>query len=240
MTPLILVVDDSPVNREICRRSLQSSFEIVEAENGEQALVIAADRKPNLILLDIMMEGMDGFEVLSKLQEKDDTRVIPVLLLTAKGEIRDKQRGFQLGAEDYITKPFDRLELIARVEARLRKRMEEDIRIDKASQEARNKAVSQLLITMSHHINNALTILLGNIQIVNVDNPESVRKALTQVTNQTDRIRVVMEVLFETAEKMELQPMDDIGRKGYLFDIRDQLEERIEKLRNPSAHPDWV
>ncbi len=240
MNPVILVVDDSPVNREVCRRSLQKSFEIVEAESGEEALQIAAERRPNLILLDIVMDGLDGFGVLEKLQSNPETKQIPVMLLTANGEIADKQRGFQLGADDYITKPFDRLELLARVEARLRKVVEENVRIEQARTDARSKAVAQLLITISHHINNALTILLGNVQIVNPDDPEKVQKMIEIVHQQSERIRIVMEVLYNTAEQMELKPVDGVGRKEYFFDINAQLKKRMAQLEAPEKPADWV
>ncbi|MDK9699292.1 MAG: response regulator [bacterium] len=241
MNPKILVVDDSPVNREICRRSLANAFTIIEAESGEDCLQKVKEQKPNLILLDIMMGGIDGFTVLENLNSDPTTSGIPVLLLTAKGDIKDKQRGFELGAMDYITKPFDRLELLARVEARLRAKLEEERRVETAALEARSKAVSQLLITLSHYINNALAVLLGNIQIINPEDPEAVKRFLTQAKNQSERIRAVIAVLQDAAQKMNLRTMDDVGRKDFLFDIRDEMQKKLDDLQQVTdkSMSDW-
>ena len=109
----ILAVDDAESNIDILLDALGSEYEIVVALDGESALEIVAEDKPDLILLDIMMPGMDGFEVLEHLKASPDTADIPVVILSAKKGEDDWARGLGLGAADYLTKPFDMPEVKA-------------------------------------------------------------------------------------------------------------------------------
>jgi len=104
--PLILYIDDSRDNLNLVERFLEKSYRVITAESGQEGLKITNDRKPDLLLLDIMMPGMDGYEVCSLLQENDDTAYIPVIFVSAMGEERDKARAFSVGAADYIVKPI--------------------------------------------------------------------------------------------------------------------------------------
>jgi DNA-binding response OmpR family regulator len=115
----ILVVDDDHRMRRLLRLNLESAgYRVVAVENGEAALDAAELDPPELILLDVMMPGMDGFSCLQRLREFSR---VPVILLTAKGEEADKVHGLDLGADDYLTKPFGPAELLARVRAALRR-----------------------------------------------------------------------------------------------------------------------
>ncbi len=115
----ILLVDDSPDNIDILN-GLLHEFKRKVALNGEKALKIAnSDNPPDLILLDIMMPGMDGFEVAEQLHANEATKGIPIIFLSAKIEKEDVVRGFNLGAKDYVTKPFDPNELMSRVKTHL-------------------------------------------------------------------------------------------------------------------------
>ncbi|MBP7232379.1 MAG: response regulator [Syntrophaceae bacterium] len=116
----VLVVDDEPVNIRIFTELLRSDCTIKAATHGEKALEIAlADNPPDLILLDIVMPGMDGFEVCRKLKAETRTRNIPIIFITAKGSEEDQIRGFELGAVDYVTKPFIPIVVKARVKTHL-------------------------------------------------------------------------------------------------------------------------
>ena len=112
----ILVVDDTPGNIKILNDLLKSEYSISIATNGRDALEFAnSENRPDLILLDIMMSGMDGYEVCRRLKESAITRNIPVLFVTAKGDIEDEKMGLDLGAVDYITKPISPPIVISRV-----------------------------------------------------------------------------------------------------------------------------
>ncbi len=115
----ILVVDDEERMVRFIRLNLEhDGFLVSEAFNGKQALQQLREESPDLVLLDVMMPGLDGFEVLQMIREVSK---IPVLMLTAKGEEDDRVRGLELGADDYITKPFSPRELVSRVKAVLRR-----------------------------------------------------------------------------------------------------------------------
>src|SRR5512139_1340934 len=115
----ILVVDDEERMVRFIRMNLEhDGFQVSEAFNGRQAISKMRDVNPDLILLDVMMPDLDGFEVLETMREISNE---PVIMLTAKGEEDDRVRGLELGADDYITKPFSPRELVSRVKAVLRR-----------------------------------------------------------------------------------------------------------------------
>jgi len=119
--PLILVVDDLPVNIQLIQNYLSAvGYDTMAATNGEEALSRIHERLPDLILLDVMMPRMDGFETCRRLKSNLSTQYIPVIMVTALNELDDKIRGIEAGADDFISKPFNRLELLARVKSLLR------------------------------------------------------------------------------------------------------------------------
>lgn len=114
-----MVVDDEPRLIHFIRLNLEhDGFEVIEATSGTQALGLLRDRLPDLILLDVMMPELDGFETLQLIRE---ISTVPVIMLTAKGEEEDRVRGLELGADDYISKPFSPREMVSRVKAVLRR-----------------------------------------------------------------------------------------------------------------------
>jgi DNA-binding response OmpR family regulator len=126
MSSKILVVDDDPTLLRFLQDFLhEEKYEVVAANNGAEALRLAYREHPDLVVLDVMMPGMDGWEVCARLRDLSD---LPIILLTAKSSEEDKLRGFKLGVDDYITKPFSFAELTARIQAVLvRTRRPEDI-----------------------------------------------------------------------------------------------------------------
>ena len=112
MAARVLVIDDEGPIRLLCRVNLEAAEMVVhEAEDGATGLEVARRETPDVILLDVMMPGMDGWEVFGELLEDERTANIPVVFLTARAEVRDQARGLELGGIDYVTKPFDPLEL---------------------------------------------------------------------------------------------------------------------------------
>lgn len=118
----ILVVEDEPDIRKLIQYNLmQERYLVVEAEDGEQALKLAQRDKPNLVILDLMLPGLSGLELCKILRERPDTASIPILMLTAKAGEADKVVGLEMGADDYLSKPFSPREMVARVRAILRR-----------------------------------------------------------------------------------------------------------------------
>jgi phosphate regulon transcriptional regulator PhoB len=118
----ILVVEDEPDIRKLVQYNLaQERFRVLEAEDGEQALKIVQRDRPNLLILDLMLPGLSGIELCRILRDRTDTARLPILMLTAKAGETDRVVGLEMGADDYLTKPFSPRELVARVRAILRR-----------------------------------------------------------------------------------------------------------------------
>jgi DNA-binding response OmpR family regulator len=117
---LVLVADDDPDILDLVTFRLdRAGYEVVQARDGQEALDAALERTPDLCVLDVMMPRLDGYEVTRRLREESATRSVPIILLTARAQEADVQRGFDSGASDYVKKPFSPQELRARVEALL-------------------------------------------------------------------------------------------------------------------------
>jgi putative two-component system response regulator len=127
--PKVLVVDDHFPSRMAAAALLaMEGYEVIEADSGYSAIALVTEKQPDLILLDVMMPGMDGFEVCQKVKQDEQTRLIPVIFITALNDKRSRIHGIEVGADDFLTKPFDRLELAARVKSLVRqKRLNEDL-----------------------------------------------------------------------------------------------------------------
>ena len=119
MTRILIADDEADILRMVKFRLTNSGYNVLEASNGGTALELVIQEQPDLVLLDVMMPVMDGFQVLRQLQENIRTRQIPVIMLTAKGQERDVVTGLQYGAVDYVTKPFSFPELEARIKIAL-------------------------------------------------------------------------------------------------------------------------
>jgi two-component system, OmpR family, phosphate regulon response regulator PhoB len=122
MTPYVLLVEDDDAISMLLRYNIEKEgYEVGLATDGEEALLMASERLPDLVILDWMLPKVPGIEVCRRLRAKPDARNIPIIMLTARGEESDRIRGLDTGADDYITKPFSTTELLARVRAVLRR-----------------------------------------------------------------------------------------------------------------------
>lgn len=118
----VLVVDDEPDILSILVYQLsREGFRVSTAVNGQSAIATAVEERPDIVILDLMLPGIDGYEVLARLRQNERTASIPVILLSARREEEERIRGFEIGADDYVTKPFSPRELIFRVRALLRR-----------------------------------------------------------------------------------------------------------------------
>jgi len=167
----VLIVDDEAEDRELLRELLdKEGYLVLEAKSGEEALRLAMEASPRLILLDVMMPGPDGYEVCRRLRAEPRTRFIPVVMVTAHGDFEHRLLGIEAGADEFLLKPVNLLELTARVRSLLELRayhddLEESHRRLKESEELREKLTSLII----HDLNGPLSTMLFNVSVVLAD-----------------------------------------------------------------------
>ena len=164
----ILLVDDNSINLQVLNSVLQKKgYVIYHAINGERAIELANSKLPDLILLDIMMPGMSGLKVCEILKANNKTKNIPIILLTVKSEPEDLVKGFKLGSVDYITKPFNQSELLARVENHLELKFAKDIILEQNKKLRKlNEEKNEFIGIAAHDLKNPLFSIKGFADII--------------------------------------------------------------------------
>ncbi|MEM9555890.1 MAG: sigma-54 dependent transcriptional regulator [Acidobacteriota bacterium] len=206
----ILIVDDTPANLSVLLESLEiGGYDVLVARDGASALEQASYARPDLILLDVMMPGMDGFETCRRLKAQESTREIPVLFMTALADTRDKVQGFEVGAVDYIVKPFQQEEVAVRVAthlelARLRRRLEERVvertlELRRALEEV--ETLRRRLQAENEYLREEIRSEQGFAEIIGDSEP--LRRALHQV-EQVAPLEATVLILGETGTGKEL------------------------------------
>lgn len=192
----ILVVDDTQTNREVMARILsRKKYQYKTVASGEEALIAVSQRLPDLILLDISMPGMDGFEVCQRLKADERTRDVPVMFISALDETEDKVRAFHVGGVDYITKPFKIEEVLARVETQITLAMQRKEIL------ALSELKDQLIRTVSHDLKNPLHVIMGYAALLMdgdyVSSAEDVRSMSQHIYNSAERMYTLVTNLLE-------------------------------------------
>jgi len=123
MKPKVLIVDDEPFNIELLEGYLSKEYDILKAHDGSEAITIVEATPPDIILLDIIMPGINGYKVCKKLKDDPKTNHIPIVIVTSLNETKDRNKAIEAGADDFVTKPFDIIELTVRVRSHLRTKL---------------------------------------------------------------------------------------------------------------------
>jgi DNA-binding response OmpR family regulator len=203
--PKILVVDDKSTNRKLLKTVLTKDkdtkdYEVIEAGSGKAALEAVKNDPPDIILLDIMMPEMDGFEVCTELKEDPQYNAIPILFITAMEKVEEKVKGFEVGAADYITKPINQKEVKARVKAHLRIREAEDERLQAESL----KTIKDMIVTYNHEMSQPLTAIQGHADLLMSDAEEDDENydSYKTILEQSERVIKILNKIksLETAE----------------------------------------
>lgn len=205
---LILIADDEIDNVILLQKRLRASgFDTIEAYDGDETIEKVFQNNPDLILLDIMMPKKDGYEVLQILRNNEKTKDIPVIMLTARAEIPDKVKGLELGAEDYVTKPFDYNELLARINSHLesKREVEEKIKLEKLA------ALSTMMEGVAHEVRNPLVVIGG------------FTKKLLSMTPEDDPRRLYLEMIQKEAQRLDKMIKDIYEFKIITLNINEKV-----------------
>ena len=223
----ILVADDDQPNVRLVESILKTNgYAVIRAYDGDEALRLVAEQRPDLLLLDVMMPNLSGFEVCRRLRERHETRLLPIIMITALNALEDKVQGLDLGADDFLSKPINRTELLAKVRSILRVRaLQEEIERQKKELEAANsellviqrfkESMTQMVV---HDLKNPLAAIMGNIQLMQLQRAQMTAPRLGELLQRTQdsarqmarMIQNILEVAKLEENKMPLrrQPVD--------------------------------
>jgi len=194
MSETILIVDDTPANLGVLVETLGAAgYRLMVAEDGEEALAQTEQTRPDLILLDVMMPGIDGFETCRRLKQRETTRDVPVLFMTALSETADKVKAFAAGGVDYITKPIEHEEALARVRThltlrRLRRELEEQLALKE-----------KFMRIAGHDLRNPLCLILMSGAMARREKgvPPKVLQCLDNIADSTMQMRRIIDTFLE-------------------------------------------
>ncbi|OQA15991.1 MAG: Alkaline phosphatase synthesis transcriptional regulatory protein PhoP [bacterium ADurb.Bin363] len=208
MSKILIVDDDESIRKAIAYKLKKNNYEVFSASNGIEALIKIREINPDLIILDVIMPGINGYEVLEKLNDAQELLSIPVMMLTGQGELKDKIKGFEKGAYDYLSKPFDHRELSIRVEAllRLRNLQKELIKTERLS------VVGKIALNIKQEIEKPLNSIINlSESLLLQDISPSLKKRLNHILESSCRIRRIIQ---------KFEKLQDTPVKNYLDGIK--------------------
>lgn len=230
--PKILVVEDKQDNIDLISYFLKpQNYEIIVAMDGETAIEKIANDPPDIILLDIMLPKMNGFEVCERIKKNQETRSIPIIMITALKELKDKIHSLEVGADDFITKPFESVELLTRVKSLLRikkyhdeleQKNKELLRMDQFKDD-----LSHLIV---HDMKNPIFVIQGNLQMMSMGLSDSASNLLKKYIDRIDRstqnlLQMVMNLI--DISKIESGQMK-LNKE--LVKVNDVIEKCVQKV----------
>jgi len=241
----ILVVDDDQRNVRLMESILRGSgYRVLKAYNGEEALHVVESNPPDLLLLDVMMPKMSGFELCQALKRRYETRLLPVIMVTALNALEDKVQALEYGADDFLSKPINKVELLAKVRSVLRvKALQDEVELKRREIEAANQELirmqgfkESMMQMVVHDLKNPLASIMGNVQLIQMQGAEAMSptrlKELLQRTQESTRqlMRMILNILQigkleERKLTLKLEPVA----------LRDVIQENVDEMVGLSA-----
>lgn len=257
-TPTALIVDDTPLMLDLLAKHLgRANYHIISAKDGKTAIQLAEDAQPDIILLDIMMPDMNGFEVCKQLKDNEATKDIPVIFTTALSDIDDKVRGFEVGAVDYVTKPFNGREVLARVATHLtirnlqkklqaevaeRRKAEEALRQYTAELQTRNQELDAFARTVAHDLQNPLGAINGIANILVTDYadmpPESLKEYLQAIVRGSRKATNIVDelLILASVRQHDVKPVP-LDMAAIVDEAQQRLFDMINENQAQITHP---
>ncbi len=228
--PKVLIVDDDKENVDLIAYFLKpQNYHIITAHDGVEALQLVEKETPDLILLDIKLPKMDGFEVCERIKKKSPTKFIPIIMITALKDLKSKIRSLEAGADDFISKPFENIELLTRVKSLLRiKKYHDELEQKNKELEEKNQSLlrmdqfkEELNHLIVHDMKNPIFVIQGNLQMLMMgldDSMSNLKKYVDRIDRSTQNLlRMVMNLIditkIETGSmslKLELASLNDV------------------------------
>lgn len=220
----ILIVEESNLLSQMLSGLLGAAgYEVVTLDDAEEAIAKVAEIKPDLIFINTRIPKVDGIMAAKVMRTMLSDAALQIIFIVRQIDLIDFRDMFEEGIDDYITLPFNHDELVARVRRKF------DIRngLEKEKDQVRLDTMSQLMITVAHHINNAITSLSARAHITDKNNPEDVQVLVELTRKQTNRIKNVVESLVEMARNHEVDSTQYIEGGSQMFDIARRLEDKV-------------
>ncbi len=238
--PKVLIVDDDKENVDLIAYFLKpQNYQIITAHDGVEALRLVESENPDIILLDIKLPKMDGFQVCERIKKNHYSRFIPIIMITALKDLKSKIQSLEAGADDFISKPFENIELLTRVKSLLRiKKYHDELERKNKELEEKNKALmrmdqfkEELNHLIVHDMKNPIFVIQGNLQMLTMgmdDSMAHLKKYVSRIDRSTQNLlRMVMNLIDIT--KIESGSM---SLKLELASLNDVLEKSIQKLKD--------
>ncbi len=215
----VLIVDDVPHNVEILETSLEDKYILATATNGEQALEIIPRFRPDLVLLDIMMPGINGYEVCRKIKEDEQLNFIKIILVTGKALVEERLKGYDVGADDYVTKPFVIRELEAKIKVFLNLKRSREI----------DRLKTDLLVLFAHETRTPLNGIIGGSDLLMIDKSisESAKETVKLIAESGHRL---LDFIDKTMFLCELKSIPNLKKSQQ--STAEQLKNAIMALQN--------
>lgn len=225
----IMLVDDEMMHRKLIRTILGSKkFDYVEASSGNEALEFFKKEPFDLVLMDLNMPGLTGSECIREIKKLERGKETPIIMVTAQSNLQGLIEGIEYGAIEYIVKPFSHDELRAKVMAIYNFHKQRIELAEKQAELERLKLLQQTVVTLSHHINNALSSVSLFLQTVDPNDPEKVKELIKVTQMQSNKILAVIKGMEEMAKNADIKLIDYPGATSEMLDIAEFMKKHVD------------